>query len=70
MTTKTRLIKSAYTSEGWSIGIIKEGGKFSVIRINPEKKYITISKFAELGKARIAANAEWAADRAASKRSK
>jgi hypothetical protein len=62
----TKLIKSAPTGQGYAIGIIQEGSSFNVIRISPQHKYITISKFSEFAQARIAANAEWAADKAAS----
>lgn len=62
----TKLIKSAPTGKGYAIGIIQEGPYFKVIRISPQHKYITISQFFEFDQARSAANAEWAADKAAS----
>jgi len=62
----TKLIKSAPTGQGYAIGIIQEGSSYKVIRISPQNKYITISKFSELSQARSAANTEWAADKAAS----
>ena len=66
MTAQIRLVKSAPTSQGWAIGIIEQGTNFSVIRINPQNKYVTLSRFTDFDKARAAANIEWAEDKAAS----
>ena len=57
------LIKSAETGHGFRIGIIEQSGIYSVIRMNEQCKYVTISRHKNLAAARIRANAEWSADR-------
>lgn len=47
----TKLIKSAPTGQGYAIGIIQEGSAFKVVRISPQHRYITISKFSEFAQA-------------------
>jgi hypothetical protein len=57
-----RLIKSAATGHGFRIGIIEQSGTYSVIRMNENSKYITISRHKNLAAARNRANAEWSAE--------
>ncbi len=57
------LIKSAGTGHGFRIGIIEQSGIYSVIRMNENCKYVTISRHKGLGAARNRANAEWSAER-------
>ena len=58
-----RLIKSAETGHGFRIGIIEQSEVYSVIRMNEQCKYVTISRHNNLAAARNRANAEWSAER-------
>lgn len=65
--TTDKLIQSANTSNGFAIGIVHNArsGKFLVVRMDRQSRFITISAHVSESDARIRANREWAADRQA-----
>jgi predicted peptidase len=65
MNTNAALIASANTRNGFAIGVVRNAGRFSVVRMDRRSKYVTLTIHATEAAARKAANIEWAADRAA-----
>jgi hypothetical protein len=63
MNTNTALIASANTRNGFAIGIVRTGDRFSVVRMDRRSKYVTLTNHTTEAAARKAANVEWAADR-------
>ena len=58
------LIQSANTANGFAIGIVRNArsGKFLVVRMDRQSRFVTISAHAAEADARTRANREWAAD--------
>jgi translation initiation factor 2 alpha subunit (eIF-2alpha) len=69
--TAAQLITSANTSNGFAIGIVTQPNRyngrpiFSVVRMDRQSRYVTISTHDTETDARTRANREWAADRQA-----
>lgn len=72
MTSQPNLIASANTTNGFAIGIVsadsqgtQPGTVFSVVRLDRQSRYVTLSNHRDEAGARKAANAAWKLDRRA-----
>lgn len=65
-------VKMANTCNGWAIAVMKTPNRkvagaeiFSVVRVDPKNKYVTLTQHDNEAAARKSANHYWAMDRAA-----
>lgn len=61
-TAKPQIIATAPTANGFSIGILRRGSTYMVVRIDDEMRYFTLGRRTTERDARDLANIEWKKD--------